>query len=249
MSEEPGFLSRWSRRKQGLARGEAQAEPPEAASAAPPEAPSEMPSEMPSGAPSEAPRAAPEAVFDPATLPDLATLDAASDFTVFLKPGVPVALRNAALRKAWLLDPLIRDHVSPLDYAWDFNTPGGLPHGFAAELGEAAEVVREMLARVVGLTSDKEEEPAALAAEAVVPAELPALPGIEQIAQGADRPLPEAESEPAGDDPAAAVVAHGETAPAVALEAAALEVAAIEVMAPGEPIAPPARRHGGAVPA
>jgi hypothetical protein len=119
-AERLGFLSRWSRRKRGEEVPEPEAAPPaeipfaEAAPVAPeaPEAQATTP---------------PEPEFDVSTLPPIETLDASSDFTVFLKPGVPEALRTAALRKAWLADPLIRDYMSPLDYAWDFNTPGGLP--------------------------------------------------------------------------------------------------------------------------
>jgi hypothetical protein len=217
VSDEPGFLSRWSRRKQALARGEEVSEP------APPEPPplQAPPVEPPEAALTEAPPPAPaEPAFDPSTLPDLETLDVASDFAAFLKPGVPAALRNAALRKAWLLDPLIRDHVSPLDYAWDFNSPGGLPHGFAAELGEAAEVVRDLLARAVGLHAPEPEESDAAAPEAAGPV---------LALEGAPPPV-EALPGPEEGPPAAEVAA------------------ASEPLAPEEPPAPVPRRHGGAMP-
>jgi hypothetical protein len=62
--------------------------------------------------------------IDPATLPPLESLGPDSDYTVFLKKGVPEALRLAALRKAWMSDPFIRDFRSPaIDYGWDFTTP------------------------------------------------------------------------------------------------------------------------------
>jgi hypothetical protein len=42
--------------------------------------------------------------------------------------GVPEALRRQALRALWSADPAIRDFVSPaLDYAYDYNAPGGAP--------------------------------------------------------------------------------------------------------------------------
>jgi hypothetical protein len=48
--------------------------------------------------------------------------------TRFLREGVPQALRNAALRRMWSLDPAIRDAVGHArDYAYDWNTPGGVP--------------------------------------------------------------------------------------------------------------------------
>ncbi len=111
MSDE-GFLRRWSRRKQSAATPQT----PEAAPDAPPEGGTEQP------AAATTPPAEEEAI-DPATLPPIDSLGADSDYTVFLKKGVPEALRIAALRKAWITDPLIRDFRHPAEYAWDFTTP------------------------------------------------------------------------------------------------------------------------------
>ena len=154
MSEKAGFLSRWARRKQAVLRGEAPVE-----DAAPLVAPlpiGEIPVEAPASLPVPVEPAAPDAdatpvkPFDVASLPPVNLLDAASDFTAFLRPGVPAALRSAALRKAWTADPLIRDYLSPLDYGWDFNTPGGLPFGFADTLGEGADKVLQLIRQAVG---------------------------------------------------------------------------------------------------
>ena len=61
---------------------------------------------------------------------------------------MPEALRNAALRKIWALDPAIRDYRSEaLDYAYDWNAPGGVPGG--AELPTDYDS-REMVARIFG---------------------------------------------------------------------------------------------------
>jgi hypothetical protein len=61
-------------------------------------------------------------------LPDLDTIAAETDITGFLAKGVTQAVRNAALRKVWALDPAIRDYVGDArDYAYDWNTPGGVP--------------------------------------------------------------------------------------------------------------------------
>ena len=55
-----------------------------------------------------------------------------------MQKGVPEALRNAALRKMWVLDPSIRNYVGEaLDYAWDWNAPGGVP-GSGGEITEQA---------------------------------------------------------------------------------------------------------------
>ena len=66
--------------------------------------------------------------FDLSSLPKLEDVTETTDITVFLRKGVPESLRNAALRKSWALDPAIRNYVNPaLDYAYDWNTPGGVP--------------------------------------------------------------------------------------------------------------------------
>jgi hypothetical protein len=126
MSGEEGFLSRWSRRKRAVA-----AEPEEAPAPSPPTALPDAP-EVPA--------------FDPASLPPLDSLTAASDFTAFLRAEVPAVLRHAALRRAWTLDPAIRDFIGPADYAWDYNAPDGVP-GFALELGGD---VKRLLAQAIG---------------------------------------------------------------------------------------------------
>ncbi|WP_051212328.1 DUF3306 domain-containing protein [Rubritepida flocculans] len=226
-----GFLSRWSRRKQAFARGEGPAEPapepPPAAApglvpppepAAPPPAPA-----VEAAAPAEA-----EPEFDLSSLPDIETITAATDIRVFFHKAVPEALRQAALRKAWATDPVISTYMGPLDYAWDFNTPGGLPYGFASELGEVGEKLRELIAQAIGeppARPDSEAEaepgspPAALAEAADAPPADEAAP-----LEAPPSPLRLAQDAPAEDSP-----------PSPAPEA------------PAEP-PPPRRRHGGALP-
>lgn len=124
-----GFLARWSRRKRAAREG-LDAPPAEPTAPAPP-APAEP-----------APIAAPEAEaepFDLASLPRLEDLTPTSDITAFLRKGVPLSLRNAALRRMWSLDPAIRDFIGPVDYGWDWNTPGGVPD-FVDGIGEGPQV-------------------------------------------------------------------------------------------------------------
>lgn len=145
------FLSRWSKRK----RGEGVPEPVEAAPLAPPPAPE------------------PETQFDITTLPDIDTATAATDFTAFLQKGVPEFLKRQALRRAWTLDPGIRDFVGPADYAWDFNAPDGVP-GFALTLGGD---IKKLLAQAIGelIEDEPSETPSFLPPGATMAsAELPA---------------------------------------------------------------------------
>jgi hypothetical protein len=129
---EEGFLSRWSRRKRAIEAGRPVTEPQA-------EATPEVPPPAPPPAPEEPP-------FDITTLPTIDSLTAASDFTAFLRREVPAALQRAALRRAWSLDPAIRDFVGPADYAWDYNAPDGVPGASLDLVGD----LRERLAQAFG---------------------------------------------------------------------------------------------------
>ena len=133
-----GFLERWSRRK--LAK-------------------SDEPGPEPERAPEEAAPVAeqpPEETLDEAELarlPSLESFTLKTDLAPFLRKGVPHALRNAAMRKMWMLDPAIRDHKDlAVDYAWDWNTPGGVP-------GNSGTISRESLARMLEGLNPKPKEP------------------------------------------------------------------------------------------
>ena len=125
------FLARWSQRKQ-------EAKQPDH------DAPTAN-SDVPSG-----PVAESDVVqeFDLSSLPKLEDMTATTDITAFLRKGVPEHLRNAALRKSWALDPAIRNYVNPaLDYAYDWNTPGGVPG--SSEIGSGMDVAR-LVSQIMG---------------------------------------------------------------------------------------------------
>ena len=132
--QDKGFLARWSQRKQEAKQPEPKQDAPVAAT-----------SDVPAGPPAEA---EPEPEFDLSSLPKLEELTGSTDITAFLKKGVPEHLRNAALRKSWALDPAIRNYVNPaLEYAYDWNTPGGVPG--SGELGAGVDVAR-MVSQIMG---------------------------------------------------------------------------------------------------
>ena len=58
---------------------------------------------------------------DPEDLPDIASLDASSDFTVFMRPGVPAHLRTLALRKLWRSDPVFSKLDGLVEYGEDYS--------------------------------------------------------------------------------------------------------------------------------
>ena len=147
MSGDGAFLSRWSKRKR-----EALTQPPDEAGA--------PKSEGDTGRIERAEKTE-EEPFDLSLLPDLETLTGESDIQSFLHKAVPDALRNAALRKVWALDPAVRNYIGEaLDYAYDWNTPGGVP-GFGDILSDEQSMafVRNLLA---GPEADEKliEEPA-----------------------------------------------------------------------------------------
>jgi Protein of unknown function (DUF3306) len=159
---EKGFLSRWSQRKQ-------EAKQEQGKQPLPVEPTAELASEKPA-----------EPEFDLSSLPKLEDLTETTDITAFLRKGVPEHLRNAALRKSWALDPAIRNYVNPaLDYAYDWNTPGGVPG--SGEIGAGVDVAR-MVSQIMG-TAESVAEPAAQPDSA---APLPA----EDAQQPTESPLP-----------------------------------------------------------
>jgi hypothetical protein len=222
-AEKEGFLSRWSRRKRALEEAEAAA-----AAEAPPADPAPVPAPEEEAAPGQpvAARAAcpiPEVPeIDPATLPPVESLTIESDFQQFLRPGVPTLLRNAALRRMWSLDPAIRDYIGPVDYQWDFNTPGGLPFGFSNELvGDVGKLLAQAIGKIEELAED--------------------APGEAEQEAGAEV------AEPAIAPPESAPPALGIDPPAA--EAPAIEAPAARPEPEAEPAPAPRRRHGGALPA
>src|SRR5258705_4574783 len=141
------FLSRWSQRKQEAKQPDRDAPAPDAA------APSARVAESET-----------EPEFDLSSLPKLEDLTPTTDITAFLRKGVPEQLRNAALRQSWALDPAIRNYVNPaLEYAYDWNTPGGVPG--SSEIGAGMDVAR-LVSQIMGTG----ESPAEASAPAVDPA-------------------------------------------------------------------------------
>src|SRR6195256_4661110 len=141
-ADNKSFLARWSQRKHEAKQPDRDAPTVNADAPSGPVAESDVAKE-----------------FDLSSLPKLEDLTETTDITAFLRKGVPEHLRNEALRKSWALDPAIRNYVNPaLEYAYDWNTPGGVPGG--GELGAGIDVAR-MAAQIMG---GEASEPATTAA-------------------------------------------------------------------------------------
>src|SRR3981189_574399 len=126
--------------------------------------------------------------FDLSSLPKLEDMTATTDITAFLRKGVPEHLRNAALRKSWALDPAIRNYVTPaLDYAYDWNTPGGVPG--SSEIGSGMDVAR-LVSQIMGSGESAAEPPASAADLVKEPASEPAPSAEHDAAQEGEPDLP-----------------------------------------------------------
>jgi hypothetical protein len=66
-------------------------------------------------------------IFDPTGLPSLDSITAGTDISRFLRSGVPAELTVAALRRAWVSDPVIRDFIGIAENQWDFTNPTTIP--------------------------------------------------------------------------------------------------------------------------
>jgi len=123
MSEHENFVSRWSRLKhESESRGKRQTEVRERAAPSS-TAVTNTANEDEAGGPHTP--ATP--ILDPADLPSLDSITAGTDIRMFLRSGVPTELTVAALRRAWVSDPLIRDFIGIAENQWDFTNPTTIP--------------------------------------------------------------------------------------------------------------------------
>jgi len=114
MSDNDGFLSRWSRRKLAEKEPDDAAEIPLEVEASVQEDAAELVS-ADADAGEETGEAA-EPARHPAEDIDIDSLTKESDFTVFMEKGVPTAVRRQALRKLWTSDPVLANLDGLNDY-------------------------------------------------------------------------------------------------------------------------------------
>jgi hypothetical protein len=147
------FMQRWSRRKRAAKTPTSEdatpvrLEPPEAEAEARPSAPA---------------HGEPDPAFDPTALPPIESITATSDVRAFLGRGVPEELTRAALRRAWVIDPTIRDFVGPAENQWDFTKPERVP-GFGSL--ELTPDLRRIVASVFGDAPGRDMPPQGANAE------------------------------------------------------------------------------------
>lgn len=147
MAEE-GFLKRWSRRKVE-------------ARDAPEEATAEEQQDAPAAALPSEPRAPEDedGALDLEALPDIDSLTYESDFTVFMRKGVPPDLRRRALQKLWRSNPTLANLDGLVEYGEDYTKVGTVKQ----VVRTAYQVGRGMLERLEPRTAEDQpagEEPA-----------------------------------------------------------------------------------------
>jgi hypothetical protein len=210
MSDRENFLERWSRRK-----SQAQREPAEDSAAPdapkrdlgitkPPEHAPERGARTGESAKPQSPEI-PKPEFDLSSLPPLESITGASDVRAYLAPGVPAELTRAALRRAWVADPAIRDFVGLAENAWNFTDPAAVP-GFGDI--PAGYDIKKMVAQVFGETGATAEEPAS---SQTGRSDAAASQHLE--AAGDSSPSAEAEAEPHPPDEPAGNAATAEEIP------------------------------------
>lgn len=141
-SEEKSRLSRWSQRKTTARQRRGTAAPAIA------EEPAGVPATA--DAPVEAPKTEPEVAGQPTPeldLPDVDSLTAGSDFTAFMKDGVPAELRRLALRKLWASDPMFNVIDEMVEYGEDYTDAAmvveGMKSAWEAGRGYATKTVED----------------------------------------------------------------------------------------------------------
>jgi Protein of unknown function (DUF3306) len=160
---DESLLLRWSRRKI-QARQEARQEPPQEAAREKGIEPAASDARVADTAPVE-PESSFAAVAEDArevglpevdieSLPDIGTLTYDSDFSVFLREGVPERLKQAALRKLWLSDPVFANLDGLNDY--DPQTMKFLEQTVAEPIAEVGRALRD---KIMDAKRAREERP------------------------------------------------------------------------------------------
>lgn len=233
MSEPENFLGRWSRRK----RGEANEDEIERDQVLRPDEDEGSEKNPPvvtaDGEANNKNTKEEEPEFDLSQLPSIESITASTDIRLFMLPGVPMALRQAALRKVWVTDPKIRDFIEMAENQWDFtaDVPG---FDFSAPTGD----VKKMVAEILGGSKEKDaapeqaatEEKAVDRIETTAPSEL-AVTNSVRLSESHDEAVPSDQVEENRDEVLESVAVQNNDAPQ---NESALEI--------------PKRRHGSALP-
>jgi hypothetical protein len=132
---------------------------------------------------------------DVASLPPVESITAESDIRAFLAPGIPPELTRAALRRAWVADPKIREFIGLSENSWDFNAAGAIP-GFGPL--EMTDELRRRITQFVGRNIVPEAADASPATATAAPERPAAIePPAESDAGNGEVSMPQPPASPA----------------------------------------------------
>ncbi len=159
MTDKPETaLARWSRLKRAGTESEPPTPPddglPVAEHAVPPETAGDGNQETPPDRDD-----ASDAAVEP-DLPDIADLNADSDFSVFLRKGVSEEIRRKALRVLWRSDPVLANLDGLNDYDEDFRATGALARAARTAYRVGKGYLREREEEAVETAEPSPEAPA-----------------------------------------------------------------------------------------
>ncbi|MEM7178396.1 MAG: DUF3306 domain-containing protein [Pseudomonadota bacterium] len=151
MTSDDTFLNRWSRRKRQADQAAPDPEPsPEAGEAAAPD-PGKTDAE----------------ILQELGLSDPDTMEPGDDFSGFMAKAVPERLRNRALRKLWLTNPVLANLDELVDYGEDFTDAATV----IENLQTVYRVGQGMIDRTVEEPASDSEDPAGQEPREDMPAE------------------------------------------------------------------------------
>lgn len=155
----------------------------------------------------EANREAAEAV-------DLETMDEDTDFSVFMKDGVPDLLKKSAMAILWRSNPIFANVDGLVDYDDDFGSPDLIMKTFES----AYKIGKGYLDKVEDGEEDDEDGAEEVAEDTADEEEIAAVEEEEiadELEEEADEELADASEDEAADEPEASEIAAVEEAPEI----------------------------------
>ena len=206
MADE-GFLQRWSRRK-----AEARTAPkiPERTQDTAPEreqVPQAPDPQDPAGSTRTRASEGGDAALDLEALPDIDSLTYESDFTAFMRKGVPPELRKRALQRLWRSNPTLANLDGLVEYGEDYTKIGTAKQ----VVRTAYQVGRGMLERIESKPASEPSAPDGVLTTA--DAGQPPATADPAAAAAAAAPGPDRVAAPGADENAPTLPARSEDAP------------------------------------
>lgn len=175
---DEGFLDRWSRRKRSV-----------------PEAEPEEPAVQPEPADAE-PEKTDEEILAEHGLPDPDTLVKGDDFRKFMGSAIPARLRNRALRRLWISDPVLANLDGMIDYGEDFTDAATVVENLQTAWQVGRGMLRDAVVEDEEAVETADPEPESATADEAAPEP------VAMLADGTDEPVETPEIDVPAPEPA-----------------------------------------------